>query len=758
MDTKDKASFETPEHIDHAASSQHSGDNDAINHWTPDERARAEKKLVRKLDCRLMPSMIVIFIMNYIDRTAVTAARLRGLEADLGLSDVQYQTVLAILYVSYCTLQVPSNMILNKVSRPSWYIGGCVIAWGLVSALTGVTHNFAGIVACRVFIGVPEAAFYPGATYILSRWYTRKELAFRAALLYFGLLVSNAFGSLMAAGILSGMQGKRGDCCLEMAVLYRAITIVIGMLAIWLLPDYPHNTHWIKGTERRLAQARLAEDAAEADEDGENDSAYSGLIMALKDPKVPILAIMNCSQLLGLSFVNFFPTLTATLGYNTTISLLLAAPPWILASIICLLNAWHADKTGERFFHIAGWWWVVIVAYIIALSTMETAGRYVSMFLMASGYAGFALTLVWVSNAVPRPPAKRAAAIGIINGFGNVGNLIGSFTWKAQWSPKYHQSMIIGIATLALSTVLAFIVRTMLVRANRKMDQQDMNMLENEGDAERVREAARLEGITVEEAMRRRRGFRRLGLVPPSKVGISGLNLVIIDLVFCSGQPSVLAKLHPVYGTIVWWHVIAPEHSRCYIIISTQVPTQIHLTTHPTVLENNKVVVTPLVPTVHSKAVYELISEYPCTKDKILGIISFCHASPALSTIEIGSVIVFPPYQGTHVSTHAIGLMMHYALEIPSRGGLGVRRLQWQAYTINVPSIKVAERMGFKQEAIVRWQRPQAVEIKVCAPLSTEDDLFVPGRHSAHLSVCWDDWEGGRQRKGFQIDDKARIR
>ncbi|QRV93560.1 major facilitator superfamily transporter [Ceratobasidium sp. AG-Ba] len=515
MDSKDdKPGFDAPEHIDH--SSEHSVKpvaDDAINHWSPEERARQEKKLVRKLDARLMPMMIVIFIMNYIDRTAVTAARLKGLEKDLRLTDIEYQTVLAILYVSYCTLQVPSNMILNKVSRPSIYIGTCVVLWGLVSALTGVTHNFAGIAACRVFIGVPEAAFYPGAIYVLSRWYTRKELAFRSALLYFGLLVSNAFGSLMAAGILGGMQGKRGIAAWRwLFYIEGAITIAIGFLAMWILPDYPHNTRWIRGTQRRLAQARLSEDAAEADEDGANDSAFSGLMMALKDPKVPIFAVLACSQLLGLSFVNFFPTLTATLGYSTTVSLLLAAPPWIFAAIVCLLNARHADWTGERFFHIAGWWWVVVLAYIIALSTMNTAGRYVSMFLMASGYAGFALTLVWVSNAIPRPPAKRAAAIGIVNGFGNIGNLIGSFAWKAQWSPKYHQSMIIGIAALALASTMAFIVRTILVRANKRMDQQDLDALNNagEGDAERVREAARLEGITVEEAIRRRRGFRYL--------------------------------------------------------------------------------------------------------------------------------------------------------------------------------------------------------------------------------------------------------
>ena len=69
-------------------------------------------------------------------------------------------------------------------------------------------------------------------------------------------------------------------------------------------------------------------------------------------------------------------------------------------------------------------------------------------------YAGFALTAVWVSNAIPRPPAKRAAAIGIVNGFGNIGNLIGSFTWKAEWGPDYHPSMWISLGALLLTSAL----------------------------------------------------------------------------------------------------------------------------------------------------------------------------------------------------------------------------------------------------------------------------------------------------------------
>ena len=101
-------------------------------------------------------------------------------------------------------------------------------------------------------------------------------------------------------------------------------------------------------------------------------------------------------------------------------------------------------------------WWGVILAYIIGVSTFSIPGRYIAMFLMACGYAGFALTLVWVSNAVPRPPSKRSAAIAIVNGFGNLGNLISSFTWKSEWGPDYHPSMFIGIGALALATALAF--------------------------------------------------------------------------------------------------------------------------------------------------------------------------------------------------------------------------------------------------------------------------------------------------------------
>ncbi|KAI5120275.1 hypothetical protein M0805_005332 [Coniferiporia weirii] len=480
------------------------------NNVLTEQRAVAERLLLRKLDMRLLPTVVLIYLMNYIDRSNITTARLKGLEQDLGLSDIQYDTVVAILYVSYCPMQIPSNMILNRITRPSLYIGLCVIAWGLTSAMTGLTHNFAGILACRVFIGIPEAAFYPGIMYILSRWYTRKELAFRASILFAGLLIANAFGSLMAAGILSNMEGKRGIRGWRwLFFIEGAITISVGFLSMWALPDCPANTRWLSSSERHLAQVRLAEDAGEADEDHAEDSMWSGLKLAMKDVKVHIFVVMTVSLLLGMSFVSFFPTLTSTLGFDTTITLLLAAPPWIWATIVCCLNALHADKTGERFFHTVGPWCGMILGYIIAVSTFSLGGRYVSLFLLAGGEAGYPLILVWVTNTITRPPAKRAATIAIVNGFGNIGSLVGSFVWKAEWGPQYHQSMKIGIASLCLSVSLAYVMRCILKRENRQLDEDESGALKY-ASRKGVEEAAHLEDITLEEAMEKKRKFRYL--------------------------------------------------------------------------------------------------------------------------------------------------------------------------------------------------------------------------------------------------------
>ncbi|KIM90743.1 hypothetical protein PILCRDRAFT_59096 [Piloderma croceum F 1598] len=379
-------------------------------------RKLLEKKLLWKLDLR-MSILIVIYILNYIDRNNASAARLRGFESDLKLKGQEFNTILSILYVGYILMQVPSNMFLNYIGKPSIYLPCCMAVWGMISILTG---NFVGALLTRFFLGFVEAAFFPGALFLLSKWYKRSELGQRTALLSCGSLISNAFGSLMASGILDGMDGKLGRAAWRQ---------VVALCAIFILPDFPTTTtRWLSPIEARLAQRRVEEDFAGIGDEGQTEKGNAaGFVNAMTDWKVWWLALALTSMVVSLSFNAFFPTLSATMGFNTTVTLLLCAPPWIFATLVAFAVTRHSDKTGERFWHIAIPLAVGILGFVIAAATMNTAARYISLFLMAQSYAAFITFLAWVSNSIPRPPSKRAVALATINAFSQLGNVAGSF-------------------------------------------------------------------------------------------------------------------------------------------------------------------------------------------------------------------------------------------------------------------------------------------------------------------------------------------
>lgn len=109
--------------------------------------------------------------------------------------------------------------------------------------------------------------------------------------------------------------------------------MTFAVLAIFILPDFPINTRWLSPQERALALRRMEEDAGVGDE-GETEGSTAGLWLALADPKVWWLAFTLTSQVVALSFNAYFPTLSATLGYSSTVSLLLCAPPFVFAVIV----------------------------------------------------------------------------------------------------------------------------------------------------------------------------------------------------------------------------------------------------------------------------------------------------------------------------------------------------------------------------------------------------------------------------------------
>ncbi|RYO91689.1 hypothetical protein DL764_008250 [Monosporascus ibericus] len=398
-----------------------------IANLSPEERISFERRLIKKVDLRLMPMVILMYILNYIDRNNIAAAKLAGLPEDLNLhaDSGEFQTAVSILFVGYILMQIPSNLFLNKIGKPAIYLPTCMIIWGVISAATAAVTDFGGLLAIRFLLGFVEAAYFPGCLYYLSCWYTRKELGLRTAMLYSGALISGAFSGLISAGITGNMDGAMG-------------------YAAWQCED-----------EKALAVWRLEEDVGQDDWISSSDQTFwQGAKMAFADIKTYVLLVLIFGIVASGSVTNFFPAVVKTLGYNDVQSLLLTTPPYVLCVITTAVNAWHADISGERYWHVTLPLWVAVAAFIIAAVVPSTtfAARYIAMLLM-------------------RPPAKRAAALAFINAASNASSIYASYMYLDWMAPNYVIAMSVNCCTSFMAIVAATVLRFMLVRLNKKLDQ-----------------------------------------------------------------------------------------------------------------------------------------------------------------------------------------------------------------------------------------------------------------------------------------------
>ncbi|GAB7341279.1 hypothetical protein MBLNU457_7552t1 [Dothideomycetes sp. NU457] len=467
-------------------------------------------RLRKKIDTLIMPLVVLVYLMNYIDRNNYAAAKLQGLVEDLHLSTTEYNLGLSILFVGYVLMQVPSNLMLNYAGRPSWYIGFFVIAWGLVSLLTSQVKSGGALIACRFILGFVEAPFFAGVLFYLSRWYTKSELNLRMSIFFSGSLLSGAFGNLIAAGILHGLNGKRGLGAWQwLYIVEGAITMAIGVVIIFVLPDFPTTWKRLTEEEKHVANRRLAIDAAEADVDEAGGmSQIRGMKMAFTDPKTYLLALAYHGQTGAAGIQNYFPTLTATLGYNKTISLLLCAPPYLFMVFYSLGHSLVSDRMGKRFWFFVYPIPITIIGYIIFMTTESFGPRYFSLFLMITVFAMNGTIYAWISNAIPRPPAKRAAALAFINSFGNAASIWTPYTY-AYDKPYYRPAFGTCIALQTMAFVCALGLKFYLQHQNKQLDRMENADAElTERDIQKLQRTAEIEGVPISVAREVAKGYR----------------------------------------------------------------------------------------------------------------------------------------------------------------------------------------------------------------------------------------------------------
>ncbi|QKD46457.1 major facilitator superfamily domain-containing protein [Fusarium oxysporum Fo47] len=429
---------------------------ETLLHLTEEEIATMNKKLVRKIDSIILPIIGILYILNYIDRQNLAAAKLHGITEDLNMTTEEFATAISILFVGYLPFQIPSNLIIARIPRP---------------ACTALVKNYGQLLAVRAILGVAEAVFFPGAIYYLSAWYTKTELGKRIASLYIAQQVGNAFGGLFAAAIfqLDGRHGIKGWQWLF--IIEGSATVGIGVVCAFFMPEFPYNSRILSQPERDLAVWRI-ESTTGAAEGSEKESTLKSFGKALSDPKLLLLILCNLlSQAQG-SIANYFPTLVASLNFGSTVSLLLTAPPYVLAGAVYWVLMWYSDRKNTAYPIIIGCIAIAIGMYIIPMSTLNVPARYFSMMILPFASVGPQLVLYKTINLhLARPVSKRAAASALVNAIGGTSNIWASYLYYAP--PHFYAAFgtLMGCAFLFAGTITFY--RWLVLRENKRLDSGD---------------------------------------------------------------------------------------------------------------------------------------------------------------------------------------------------------------------------------------------------------------------------------------------
>ncbi|KAF9534345.1 MFS transporter [Crepidotus variabilis] len=451
-----------------------------------DSHVKMTRSILWKLDTHVLPPLAVLWLANFIDRSNIGNARIDGLERDTKLVGDQYNIILAVFYVTYIAVEMPSNMLLKKM-KPNRWIPFLVMMWGIVTTLTSLVQDYKGVLAIRIFLGFTEGGILPGMVLYLSTLYKRHELQLRVGIFYASASLSGAFGGLLATAI-SKMTGIAGlDGWRWIFILEGIATVIAGGISIFILPESLENAHFLTEEERIFAVRRFHMDDKTLGSTGnpeaptpnsekkstaevrlelidltrslqgapEEKFEWYEVVRGFKDIQTWLTGFAYFGLLVSLySYSLFLPTIVSGLGYSGSQAQLHTVPPYIPAAFLTVLVAFLSDKLRWRGPFVLICLPIAIVGYILAIVAKTNNIRYLAVFLMAAGVypAGPCILSILPNNSAGH--YKKATTTGLQLAIANSGGFLATFAYTPDQAPRYVKGHAISLAFVSLSWIL----------------------------------------------------------------------------------------------------------------------------------------------------------------------------------------------------------------------------------------------------------------------------------------------------------------
>ncbi|KAL6400181.1 hypothetical protein AUP68_15875 [Ilyonectria robusta] len=431
--------------------------------------ADKERRLVRKLDRTILPWIMLLYLLSYIDRSNMGNARNIGLESDIGLTSAQYQLASASFYIGTVIFGTVGGLML-KVFKPSTWLGACAIGWGAVSSLQASCTNGAGLAAVRFFLGVFEASFAPGCALYLSFWYLKSELSLRIAA-YAGM---SALGGVISGLIAYGMGLAQGMAIAPWQALFiieGLPTIAVGFLTLWILPGRPEaeRSRWFTDEEYEIILSRR--NRFTKNEDGGISMAQ--VKEAFKDVRLYLFVLIYSGLSLSLAVAAvFLPTIIKDLGFHSVTANLMTAPVYATAYCTLLVTATLSDRFRMRGIPIIIGGLTSGIGYILLGTLRNETARYITCFLAVTGtYMAFPIVLTWIASTFAGD-TKAGVGIGIVIAVTHAVGVAASNIYPKSDAPYYLMGNVVSSTLTFVTAISAALMSFLLYRENSKRDRR----------------------------------------------------------------------------------------------------------------------------------------------------------------------------------------------------------------------------------------------------------------------------------------------
>ena len=372
----------------------------------------------RQIAARLLPFLFVLYITNYVDRTSVAYAAI-GMTRELHFSDRVFGLGAGIFFLSYVALQIPGAMLVEHWSARR-VISAVMIAWGLLTALTGFVHTAGQLDLARLALGAAEASFFPGVIVFLSHWFSREDRAKATGNFMSAIPLSQALASPLAGWIIGhaflGLQGWRW-----LFILEGIPAVVLGAIAYFYVVDRPREARWLAPPQREWIEQTLQREKLDTPQG-------ISIWQALRYPVVLLLAAASfLNYFVAYGFYFWFPTMLKRASTLSDFRLgLIGMIPYLAMFVAMIANGWHSDRTMERRWHSAVPMFIAAVGALGLLAHFHSLAISVLFFTMIAVVNAFLSTL-WAMPTTLLSRSAAAAAVGMINAIASVAGFISPY-------------------------------------------------------------------------------------------------------------------------------------------------------------------------------------------------------------------------------------------------------------------------------------------------------------------------------------------